>query len=327
MPTPWDLAAKRFRADLAAAVDTAEVRALHQLRPWRHALLALRQVLLLAGAVAAILLAGGRWYVVAPASVLIGFVVFGFTVLLHEAIHGLVTGARTNRTERVLAQLYAVPSGLSAAQFTRWHLDHHDNLGTDDRDPKRAWLTPKVVKRRVKFLYLTPALFPIYFRAARHAATDYEPALKRRIARERATATLFHLGVLGGLVAGLGVLPALWLHAVPVFLVFPVAFTVNRLGQHYDVDPGDPARWGTLMARSPLTWDVLYLWSNYHLEHHYFPRVPCYHLPRLRRALEPFFRARGVPVRTFAGLLVDWFVHNRAPHTRWSPAPTAATAP
>jgi hypothetical protein len=55
--------------------------------------------------------------------------------------------------------------------------------------------------------------------------------------------------------------------------------------------------------------------------------VPCYHLPRLRRALEPFFRARGVPVRTFAGLLVDWFVHNRAPHTRWAPAPTAATAP
>ena len=30
-------------------------------------------------------------------------------------------------------------------------------------------------------------------------------------------------------------------YAVPVFLVFPVAFVLNRLGQHYDIDPTDPA--------------------------------------------------------------------------------------
>ena len=107
------------------------------------------------------------------------------------------------------------------------------------------------------------------------------------------------------------------LHAIPVFAVFPVAFTINRLGQHYDVDPTDPAKWGTLMKPS-LFWDWIFLWSNYHLEHHYFPRVPFYRLPRLRRLLEGFFHARGFRVRTYGGLLYDWFAKNAVPHTDWA---------
>ncbi|MGE0190837.1 MAG: fatty acid desaturase [Planctomycetota bacterium] len=325
MASSWDQAAKGFRAELAASIDTDAVRALHRLSPGRHLLVALRQVLVLAAAVTAYLLWGHHLPVAIIAAIVIGFVVFGFTVLLHEVLHGLVTGARTNRAERILAHVYGVPSGLSPSQFTRWHLDHHDALGTSDADPKRHYLTPKIVKRRVKLLYLTPALFPIYFRAARRAAEGYEPGLKRRIRRERRTAIGFHLAVFAGLGLGLGWVHALWLHAIPAFVVFPVAFTVNRLGQHYDVDPADPAHWGTLLVRSPWTWDLLYLWSNYHLEHHYFPRVPCYRLPALRRELDPFFQARGIRPRTYAGLLVDWFVRNKVPHTSWetpgAPAP------
>ena len=29
-------------------------------------------------------------------------------------------------------------------------------------------------------------------------------------------------------------------------------------------------------------WDFLFLNSNYHLEHHYFPGVPFYRLPQVR---------------------------------------------
>jgi hypothetical protein len=43
-----------------------------------------------------------------------------------------------------------------------------------------------------------------------------------------------------------------------------------------------------------------------------------YHLPALRRALRGFFDARGIRPRSYGGLLWDWFVHNRTPHTRWS---------
>ena len=165
----------------------------------------------------------------------------------------------------------------------------------------------------------TPALFPIYFRAAARAAEGYADDVRRRIRRERRVTVGFHLAVLLSiaLVGGLGV--AFRVYVLPVFVVFPVAFTVNRLGQHYDVDARDPARWGTLLRPSPFFWDVVYLWSGYHLEHHYFPGVPCYRLPALRRALRPFLEARHVPARSYAGLLFDWFVRNRPPHADWRP--------
>ena len=76
-----------------------------------------------------------------------------------------------------------------------------------------------------------------------------------------------------------------------MFFVFPIAFTLNRLGQHYDIDPADPAKWGTLM-RGHWFWDFAFLNSNYHLEHHYFPGVPFYRLPRLQRALRAVLRAQ-----------------------------------
>ncbi|MGE5071571.1 MAG: fatty acid desaturase, partial [Bacillota bacterium] len=89
----------------------------------------------------------------------------------------------------------------------------------------------------------------------------------------------------------------LWLYVVPVFFVFPPAFALNRLGQHYDVVPDEPAKWSTRMARSRF-WEFVYLWSNYHLEHHYFAGVPFYNLPALNAALVPFFEKEGIRART-----------------------------
>lgn len=323
----WDKAARSFRGELTEIVPAETLRALHRVQPWRHALVVLRQLLLLAAAVAVILLFGERWYAWIPASLVIGFVVFDFMVLVHEVVHEVVVPQRDSRWHRWLGHVYAVATGVSLDQFRRWHLDHHDELGTSDKDPKRAWLSPKRASRALKALYFTPALFPIYFRAARKAARDYPPALTRRIAWQRRAAIGFHLALAAALWWQLGWVLMLQLHVLPVFVVFPVAFTINRLGQHYDVHPDDPAAWGTLMRPSPWLWDRVFLWSNYHIEHHYFPRVPMYNLPRLHAALRPFFEAHGMRERTYAGLLWDWFVRNRTPHTDWSPLPGERTTP
>jgi fatty acid desaturase len=315
---PYHESSKALRAELAHAIPKERLKGLHEVSGWRHAAVVLRQAVVLAAAVFVILRWGDRWWAWIPASVAIGFVVFGFLHLLHEVVHRTVFASHASPWNRVLGLVYGTLGGLSASQFERWHLDHHEWLGTTDKDPKRANLTPKRVARWFKALYATPALFPIYFRAAARAAAGYEPALRRRIAWERRATTVFHLGLAATLWATLGFEAAAKLHLVPVLVVFPVLFTVNRLGQHYDVDPDDPAAWGTLLVPSPWSWDVLFLWTNYHLEHHYFPRVPMYRLPALRRELDPFFEARGIRPRSYAGLLWDWFVRNRAPHTDWA---------
>jgi fatty acid desaturase len=103
-----------------------------------------------------------------PLALVQGFTVFNFTVMLHEVVHHTVFRRPHPAAERALALLYATPSGISASQFTRWHLDHHAELGSKEDDPKRAHLSPKINARWLKLLYATPALFNL-LRAARRS--------------------------------------------------------------------------------------------------------------------------------------------------------------
>ena len=334
-----------FKKDLREAVPHAELKALHVRHPHKHFLYAARQFAIIA--VCGYLLFNAPelsqqyfkstnplfWI---PLAILQGFTFFNMTILLHEVVHNAVFQRPRPRIERVLGILYAITSGISSSQFTRWHLDHHDNLGDDHDDPKRNWLSPKRNARWYKLLYCTPALMPIYFRAAFQETKTYEPALQRRIGLERlatmatqfsAMFLLAHFG--GGLLTGEGWATAARVQLIPYFLVFPVAFTLNRLGQHYDIDPTHPLKWGTVMQPSRM-WEFLFLYSSYHLEHHYFPRVPFYNLRKLHMHLRPLYARLGLRPHTYREILWNWFVLNKKPHTNWAangaPASTAAAA-
>lgn len=316
--------AQQLKRDLANEIPVEALRELHQKRPLLHALIAVANVLVLVlSAVAIVRL--DRWYLWLPFALLAGFAVFDFTVLLHEVVHRAVLREADERRYRMLGLLYAIPSGISASQFTRWHLDHHAGLGSDEEDPKRHYLSPKINARWLKLLYFTPALFPIYFRAAAKENATYEPELRKRIARERIASIAFHLSLLG-LAAFFGGWAIAWkLYVVPVFFGFPIAFALNRLGQHYDIDPADPAKWSTLMKGSWF-WDSIFLFSNYHLEHHYFPGVPFYNLGRLQKLLTPFYEKRGIVAHSYGELLWNYVVLNRKPHTLWEDGPVGAPA-
>jgi fatty acid desaturase len=310
--------AQQLKRDLAREIPVDALRQLHQKRPLLHALVAFANV-------AALVLSGwaivhfDRWYLWLPFAFLAGFAIFDFTVLLHEVVHRAVLRESSEPGYRFLGLLYAIPSGISASQFTRWHLDHHAGLGSAEEDPKRHYLSPKINARWLKFLYFTPALFPIYFRAAEKETSSYEPELRQRIARERLATIAFQLSVLAAIAWLGGWTIALKLYIVPVFFVFPVAFALNRLGQHYDIDPDDPAKWATLVKGSWF-WDAIFLFSNYHLEHHYFPGVPFYNLPRLQKLLGGFYEKRGMVARGYGELVWRYLILNRKPHTLWTSA-------
>ena len=308
--------ATELRAELGRAVSRDAMRRLHAKSPARHVIVAVRQFAILVFATWGLIRFDSPLIWI-PLAIVQGFTVFNFTILLHEVLHHLVFEKRHPVAERVLGLLYATPSGISASQFTRWHLDHHAELGSSEDDPKRHHLSPKINARWYKLLYATPALFPIYFRAARRETVTYPAELQRTIGWERRVSILFHLSVIAVLWWVFGPLAALRAHIIPVFFVFPIAFTLNRLGQHYDIDPNDPAKWGTLM-RGSWFWNFVFLNSNFHLEHHYFPGVPFYRLPALQRELVPFYRQKGMRWQNYRGLLYGWIVLNKAPHTDWS---------
>ena len=305
-----------LRAELGAALSREQMRDLHRKQPLRHFAVTIRQFGILALATWG-LIRFENPLIWVPLAVVQGFTIFNFTVLLHEVVHHTVFARRRRAAERLLGYLYAVPSGISASQFTRWHLDHHAELGSDHDDPKRAHLSPKVNARWYKLLYCTPALFPIYVRAARRESSTYPAPLQRAIAAERKVSMLAHLSAIAIVWYFFGFYAALRTNIIPVFFIFPIAFTLNRLGQHYDIDPSDPAKWGTLM-KGHWFWDFAFLNSNYHLEHHYFPGVPLYRLPEVQRALLPFYEKKQMRWQSYGRLVYGWLVENHAPHTDWN---------
>ncbi|HEX8169145.1 MAG TPA: fatty acid desaturase [Thermoanaerobaculia bacterium] len=325
MPSYYADHAQQLKRDLAREIPVDALRELHRKRPLLHAAVALANLAALVAAGFAIV-HFERWYLWLPFAFVAGFAVFNCTVLLHEVVHRAVLEKSSEPGYRFLGFLYAIPSGISSSQFTRWHLDHHAGLGSDLDDPKRHYLSPKINARWLKFLYFTPALFPIYFRAAAQETSTYEPELRKRIARERLGTIAFQLSVLA-VIALLGGWYVAWkLYLVPIFFVFPIAFALNRLGQHYDIDPSDPAKWSTLVKGSWF-WDFVFLFSNYHLEHHYFPGVPFYNLPRLQKLLTPFYEKRGIVARSYGELVWRYLILNRKPHSNWSDAVAPAAEP
>ena len=295
---------------LTEAVPREELRDLHRVSAVRHFLTVGRLLFMVGLCGWALWQTQWKW-LWAPAAILQGFNVLGFIILLHEQVHKVIFEKSRPRLERLLGLLYGMPANVSGTQFSIWHLDHHNELGHSEDDPKRAHLSPKKNSRWVKLLYCTPALFAIYIKGAGREVKTYPPETQRIIQRERLLNMTFQL-TLAGTIFAFGF--RVW--ALPLFFCFPPAFVLNRLGQHYDIDPTDPAKW-TSLVNGNRVWHFLFLWSNFHVEHHYYQRVPFYNLPRLNQGLQPFYRRVGLRNRTYAEMLWGWFARNKEAHTDW----------
>jgi fatty acid desaturase len=164
---------------------------------------------------------------------------------------------------------------------------------------------------------MTFALFFIYMKASATEARTYPADLRRRIALEKIANFALHAALVAAIWRLFGGEAVLRAYVVPLAVFFPPAFMLNRLGQHYWIDASDPAKWSTRVDGSVVT-RFLFLNSNHHIEHHYFPSVPLYRLPALNRRLRPFWEKIGHANRSYPSLVWGWFVRNGAPHTDWT---------
>ena len=308
-----------FKLQLRDAVPHAELKALHARSGPRHLAYAARQFAIIGACSYALWHLTNPWLWL-PFAVLQGFTFFNMTTLLHEVVHNSVFDRRRNGWNRAL--------GLALRE-------HERDLGQPvhalaPRPPRQ----PRLVGGRPQAaLALAEAQRALVQAALLHAGAD--PALLPRrgqrgalvpegaAAHDRARARRDGAGAAsawpwrsGTSAAGA---PLLRVWAVPYFLVFPVAFTLNRLGQHYNIDPTHPLKWSTVMAPSRI-WDFLFVYSNYHAEHHYFPSVPFYNLRKLHLRLRPLYAAARPQDPHLPRDRLGVVRQNRAPHTDWDKA-------
>jgi fatty acid desaturase len=232
------------------------------------------------------------WILVAclPLYVLAAVSLHGISLFTHEGVHG--TLSHNPLANRFLSIACALPVLQNFAAYKVLHLRHHHHLGQEG-DPDHypnyfrwTWLQFFMYWGRLLVGY--PAyitMIPILgFRHGTHSERCW---------------ILLETSLLFLLIAAVLLSPLPWIFLLHAWLI-PMLFintlvNIRGMSQHTLLEHCDDPILGT---RSILTnrWTRFFMCNeNYHLEHHLYPGVPWYNLPRLHQALRDQLTARGAP--------------------------------
>jgi fatty acid desaturase len=298
------------------------LREVHHAQPWRHASrFAVFAVLYFAGALGAWSLAGvassqpWAWLLAAPCYVLAAGSLHGISLFTHEAVHGTLSKHRG--WNAVLGAACAIPVLQNYSAYTVLHLRHHAHLG-EDRDPDHyaaytRWTWLIFVMNWLRLLIG----YPIYITMIpvlgwKHGTWRDRAGIAAEVA---ATAALVIVMSRLPLPAGL-----LWHGWCVPMIVINFMVNVRGMSQHTLLTETHDEVRGT---RSILTSRLVAYFmcnENYHLEHHLYPGVPWYHLPRVHAELKNELAARGAPYIGSYSAFVREFVSGslrRSPLGRW----------
>ena len=317
------LAKSAVGADNASArriLSAAELAPLTELSDWRS----LAAVTQTAGVIA-LAVAFGVWAWPSPwiaASILVvGVQQHALFILAHEAAHYRLF--RRRGLNDAIGRAIGMAGAISMCTYRVIHRLHHNNLYTED-DPDTAihggyprgtaYLWKKLGQdvvgwnawKTFAYFFGAPALNDETQRAAR-PLDDTSPQLRRSARIDRWFVVAFQLLAPLACLAfagwrGLAQYAAFWL--VPMLTVLQPILRSRAICEHgATTDFSSPltaarsnrTRGGALnvMGRALLFPHHV----NYHLEHHLYPAVPHYHLPRLHRLLAEKGALQGAEVR------------------------------
>ncbi|MBA2960788.1 MULTISPECIES: fatty acid desaturase family protein [Ramlibacter] len=289
-------------------LTAAELAPLTQLSAARSLLAIGQTVALIAAAVAlAVLTWPSAWMLASIAA--IGIAQHGLFILAHEAAHYRLFADR--RVNDIVGRAIGMAGGISMCTYRVTHRLHHNNLyGDEDPDtaihggyPRgKAYLWNKLARdlaglnawKTFAYFFGAPAINADTCREIR-PLDDTSPGLRAAARRDRLWVLGFHVAA-PLLALGLGGPHGLLLYAVlwmlPLVTTLQPILRLRAVFEHGAVeDLGSPLT----AARTNRTWGSAANWLarlvlfphhvNYHLEHHLYPAVPHYHLPRLHRLL------------------------------------------
>lgn len=223
-----------------------------------------------------------------------GFVVTGLIQLAHESWHKNLFKRRW--ADEAFGTFVGLAVGLSHRAMKHDHLMHHRHSRTE-RDPDAYNAGADSLGQRALFysfvLFGLP-LSVLYFNVLYPLQHFERGALPGHFARVAAGAALHAAAWYGLWRAGLAADAfAVWI--VPVVAASPFNGLKSIADHHGNDWKGDRFHVATTVRSNAF---MTFWWCglNHHLDHHLFPRVPGYNLPRLHAHLRGELERRGAPV-------------------------------
>lgn len=214
----------------------------------------------------------------------------GISLFTHEGVHGVLsTHLQWNR---ILSILCALPVLQNFSAYKVLHLKHHQHLGIEG--------DPDHYKNYTQWNGLVFAMhwgrlligYPVYIVAIPILGFRQGNAVERlRIAIEVVLLGLMVITVLLSPVPTAFLIHG-WL--LPMLLINTMV-NIRGMSQHTLLDrESDLIRSTRTIVTNPVT-RFFMCNENYHLEHHLYPAVPWYNLPRLHQELKEELVSQGAP--------------------------------
>ncbi len=226
---------------------------------------------------------------------LIGISIQGMAIIMHEALHGNLF--RHPFWDRWIGVAAAIPAFFSFTAYKVAHLNHHRHTRTDEDQDEISNLCHTWQQ------YV--ALYYAWFLVGTFLYFFIVPWTALRIAAGRTRIRIYTEYSLMFLIYGAVAVAALrtghwtslfwyWLCPAQVAIVLS---SLRGMAEHLGTEGTGDAISRTRTVTSNKLVSLLMLNLNYHLEHHLFPAVPWYALPRLHELLSPIYENRHADVQ------------------------------
>ncbi len=247
----------------------------------------------------------------------IGIVIHGLANLMHEACHGNLF--RRPSVDRLMGFFCGAPAFFSITAYQVTHNLHHKHNRTElDPDEFMNITNKKGLLSLLFYLWIFIGMFLYLIHVPLTAMIQGNSRDRRRIVAEYGILIVTYAAVIL-LSLRFGFFDAVLMVWLIPCLVAAFFGNVRSWAEHMLTVKGHPLT----ESRTVLSSKVFSLYNvnlNYHAEHHLYPGMPWYNLPKLHRLLMPEYKRVGTSIyRSYALFLFDavrYGVHGLAPKVR-----------
>lgn len=274
---------------LKGLVSRATLKSLHKVDTLRGILSIVTEWVLIA-ATAFMCESYFSWPLYIIAVIFIGARLLALGLIMHESVHYLIS--KNRKLNDAVAELFcAWPLFISMRSYRIKHLAHHKWLNTD-KDPDYVakiddtWRFPMSFKKFIKIIFTQISGFGVF-------ETFRVMSSKQMKINKPKTPLWYHLSRISFYVISIStfiylgkgfLLLKYWI--IPFATWTQFANRLRRIAEHSGIED-KPLAMQTRTTKHSYLMRLLLVPKNisYHCEHHLYPGIPCYHLPKIHKEL------------------------------------------
>ena len=247
----------------------------------------------------------------------IGTSVHAMANMMHEGSHGNLF--RNRKLDKWFSFALVIPAFISASAYKVTHMFHHRYTRTeDDPDEFKNVSSNKVLQTLAFYFWILIGSAVYIVHIAVTALTRGRKYEKKEVIIEYALLLVIYFFIFLTAIKFHFVNELLHCWLIPLFVAISFG-NIRGWAEHTMTEPGnDLIETRTVTSNKILSFLNINL--NYHLEHHLYPTMPWYNLPKLHLLLQDEYRKAGTFIyKSYFVFLYDAFrtgVHGYAPPNR-----------